>query len=74
MAKAGRRRIKKRVKLPVRVRLLDGVEVFPTLYRGRANGRNFRLMAGYCGNDGEIVKNSVGEHVPFKSIGQLVWK
>ena len=74
MAKAGRRRIKKRVKLPVRVRLLDGVEVFPTLYNGRVNDRRFKLMAGVCGKDGEIVKNSVGEPVPFKSIGQLVWK
>ena len=73
MAK-GRRRIKKREKLPVRVRLLDGIEVFPTLYNGRVNGRSFNLMAGYCGKDESIVKNSVGEPVPFKSIGQLVWK
>ena len=73
MAK-GRRRIKKREKLPVRVRLLDGVEVFPTRYTGRVNDRRFKLMAGVSGKDGEIVKNSVGEPVPFKSIGQLVWK
>ena len=73
MAK-GRRRIKKREKLPVRVRLLDGIEVFPTLYNGRVNGRRFSMMAGYCGKDVSIVKNSVGEPVPFKSIGQLVWK
>ena len=73
MAK-GRRRIKKREKVPVRIRLLDGVEVFPTLYNGRVNDRRFKLMAGVCGKDGEIVKNSVGEPVPFKSIGQLVWK
>jgi hypothetical protein len=32
------------------------------------------MMAGYCGKDEDIVKNSVGEPVPFKSIGQLVWK
>ena len=73
MAK-GRRRIKKREKLPVRVRLLDGIEVFPTLYKGRVNGRRFSMIAGYCGKDESIVKNSVGEPVPFKSIGQLVWK
>ena len=73
MAK-GRRRIKKREKVPVRVRLLDGVEVFPTRYTGRVNGRSFKLMAGYWGKDEDIVKNSVGEPVPFKSIGQLVWK
>ena len=73
MAK-GRRRIKKREKLPVRVRLLGGIEVFPTLYNGRVNGRRFNLMAGYCGKDESIVKNSVGEPVPFKSIGQLVCK
>ena len=73
MAK-GRRRIKKREKVPVRVRLLDGSEVFPTRYTGRVNDRRFNMMAGYCGKDGGIVKNSVGEPVPFKSIGQLVWK
>ena len=73
MAK-GRRRIKKREKVPVRVRLLDGVEVFPTRYTGRVNGHSFKLMAGYWGKDEDIVKNSVGEPVPFKSIGQLVWK
>ena len=73
MAK-GRRRIKKREKVPVRIRLLDGVEVFPTRYTGRVNGRRFNMMAGYCGKDEDIVKNSVGEPVPFKSIGQLVWK
>ena len=73
MAK-GRRRIKKREKVPVRVRLLDGIEVFPTLYKGRVNGRRFSMIAGYCGKDESIVKNSVGEPVPFKSIGQLVWK
>ena len=73
MAK-GRRRIKKREKLPVRVRLLDGIEVFPTLYNGRVNGRSFNMMAGYWGKDEDIVKYSVGEPVPFKSIGQLVWK
>ena len=73
MAK-GRRRIKKREKVPVRVRLLDGVEVFPTHYTGRVNDRRFNMMAGYCGKDESIVKNSVGEPVPFKSIGQLVWK
>jgi len=32
------------------------------------------MMARYCGKDESIVKNSVGEPVPFKSIGQLVWK
>ena len=73
MAK-GRRRIKKREKVPVRIRLLNGIEVFPTLYNGRVNGRRFNLMAGYCGKDESIVKNSVGEPVPFKSIGQLAWK
>ena len=73
MAK-GRRRIKKREKVPVRIRLLDGVEVFPTRYTGRVNNRRFNMMAGYCGKDEDIVKNSVGEPVPFKSIGQLVWK
>ena len=73
MAK-GRRRIKKREKVPVRVRLLDGIEVFPTRYTGRVNDRRFNMMAGYCGKDGGIVINSVGEPVPFKSIGQLVWK
>ena len=73
MAK-GRRRIKKREKVPVRVRLLDGIEVFPTRYTGRVNDRRFNMMAGYCGKDESIVKNSVGEPVPFKYIGQLVWK
>ena len=73
MAK-GRRRIKKREKVPVRIRLLDGVEVFPTRYTGRVNDRRFNMIAGYCGKDEDIVKNSVGEPVPFKSIGQLVWK
>ena len=73
MAK-GRRRIKKREKVPVRIRLLDGVEVFPTRYTGRVNDRRFNMMAGYWGKDEDIVKNSVGEPVPFKSIGQLVWK
>ena len=72
MARA--RKIKRRENPPVRVRLLDGVEVFPTLYTGRANGQRFKLIAGYCEKDGEIVKNSVGEPVPFKSIGELVWK
>jgi len=70
----GRRRIKNGEKVPVRLRLLDGIEVFPTLYNGRVNGRRSNLMAGYCGKDGSIVKNSVGEPVPFRSIGQLVWK
>mgnify|MGYP003148580681 CR=1 FL=1 len=72
MSKA--RKIKRREKPPVRVRLLNGVEVLPTLYTGRVNGQNFKLMAGYCEKDGEIVKNSVGEPLPFKSIGELVWK
>lgn len=72
MARA--RKIKRREKPPVRVRLLDGVEVLPTLYTGRVNGQRFKMMAGYCEKDGEIVKNSVGEPVPFKSIGELVWK
>jgi len=70
----GRRRIKKREQLPVRLRLLDGAEVFPTLYKGRVNGQSFNMMAGYSGKDEDIVKNSVGEPVPFKSIGKLVWK
>ena len=72
MARA--RKIKRRETPPVRVRLLDGVEVFPTLYTGRPNGQRLKLIAGYCEKDGEIVKNSVGEPVPFKSIGELVWK
>ena len=72
MARA--RKIKRREKPPVRVRLLGGEEVLPTLYTGRVNGQRFKMMAGYCEKDGEIVKNSVGEPVPCKSIGELVWK
>ena len=72
MARA--RKIKRREKPPERVRLLGGEEVLPTLYTGRVNGQRFKMMAGYCEKDGEIVKNSVGEPVPFKSIGELVWK
>tara|TARA_Y100000310_G_scaffold262164_1_gene271768 strand:- start:12 stop:230 length:219 start_codon:yes stop_codon:yes gene_type:complete len=72
MARA--RKFKRREKPPVRVRVLDGVEVYPVLYHGRVNEQNFKLMAGTCGKGGEIVKNSVGEPVPFKSIGELVWK
>ena len=72
MARA--RKIKRREKPPVRVRLLGGEEVLPTLYTGRVNGQRFKMMAGYCEKDGEIVKNSVGEPEPFKSNRELVWK
>ena len=72
MARA--RKIKRREKPRERVRVLNGEVVLPTLYQGRVNGLYFNLMTGYCGKDGEIVKNSVGEPMPFKSIGELIWK
>ena len=68
------RRIARREKPPTRIRTLNGERVFPTLYTGRVNGRYFNMMTGSVGKDGDIVKNSVGEPLPYQSIGKLVWK
>ncbi len=68
------RRIARREKPPTRIRVLDGDQVFPTRYTGRINGHYFNMMTGSVGKNGDIVKNSVGEPLPYQSIGQLVWK
>jgi hypothetical protein len=68
------RRIARRDKPPARIRALNGERVFPIRYTGRVNGHYFNMMTGSLGKDGDIVKNSVGEPMPYQSIGQLVWK
>jgi hypothetical protein len=68
------RRIARREKPPSRTRILDGEQVYPTRFVGRINGHYFNMMTGSVGKNGDIVKNSVGEPLPYQSIGQLVWK
>ena len=68
------RKIARRDKPKKRIRVLDGNQVFPTRYQGRINGHSFSMMAATTGKDGEIVKNSVGEPIPFQAVGELVWK
>jgi hypothetical protein len=68
------RRVARRDKPPTRIRTLNGEQIFPIRYTGRVNGHYFNMMAGSLGKYGDIVKNSVGEPLPFSSIGNLVWK
>lgn len=71
---AKNRRVVRREKPPTRIRTLNGEQVFPTRYTGKVNGRYFNMMTGSVGKGGDIVKNLVGEPMPYQSIGQLVWK
>ena len=71
---AGRRPVRRTTKVPQHVRVYKGEIINPVKCVSTEKGNKWNLMGGKVGRDGEVIKDSNGRPVPYKSIGELVWK
>ncbi len=70
---AGRRYVR-RQKAPQHVRVLDGKVVIPVKCVSTQAGNKWNMMGGSIDRNGESIKDSSGRPLPFRSIGELVWR
>ena len=71
---AGRRPVRRNTRVPQHVRVYKGEIITPVRCVSTEKGNKWNLMGGKVGRDGEVIKDSNGRPVPYKSIGELVWK
>ena len=69
-----RRQIRRTTTVTKYVRVLDGQVVTPVRCVGRKEGQKWNIIGGSVGKDGDSIKGADGRPVPYKRIGELVWK
>ena len=71
---AGRRPVRRNTRVPQHVRVYKGEVVTPVKCVSTQAGQRWNLMGGAIGRDGESIKGADGRPLPYRSIGELVWK